>query len=51
MYFYPSAAGGALSARQQIGQGFQGLKLATAGFDNDRRQDLLVTNAAGDLML
>ena len=51
MYFYPNAAGGALGARQQIGNGFQGLKLTMADFDNDRRQDLLVTTAAGDLML
>lgn len=51
MYFYPNAAGAALGARQQIGNGFQGLKLAMVDFDNDRRQDLLVTTAAGDLML
>lgn len=51
MYFYPNVSGGALSAQLRIGHGFQGMKLAMADFDNDRRQDLLVTTASGDLLL
>ena len=51
MYFYPNATGGALSTRLRLGQGFQGMKLTMADFDNDRRQDLLVTRATGELLL
>jgi D-alanyl-D-alanine carboxypeptidase len=51
LYYYPNATGGALSAGLKIGQGFEGMKLAMADFDNDRRQDLLVTGASGELLL
>jgi D-alanyl-D-alanine carboxypeptidase len=51
VYYYPNAAGGALGTGLRIGQGFQGLKLVMADFDNDRRQDLLVTKSGGDLVL
>ena len=51
MYYYPNTSGGALSTALRIGQGFQGMKLAMADFDNDRRQDLLVTRGSGELLL
>ena|SRR5919205_2037599 len=51
LYYYANATGGTLSAGLKIGQGFQGMKLAMADFDNDRRQDLLVTRTSGELLL
>lgn len=51
MLYYPNPGGGALGAPQRIGFGFQGLKLTMADFDNDRRQDLLVTRPTGELLL
>lgn len=51
MVYYPNPGGGALGTAQRIGSGFQGMKLTMADFDNDRRQDLLVTRSTGELLL
>lgn len=51
LFYYRNAAGGTLSAPQRVGFGFERTKLTMADFDNDRRQDLLVTRSAGELLL
>ncbi|WP_457972576.1 D-alanyl-D-alanine carboxypeptidase family protein [Arthrobacter sp. D1-17] len=51
LVYYRNTAGGALSTPQRVGFGFEGTKLTMADFDNDRRQDLLVTKPTGELLL
>lgn len=51
LWLYPNRSGSALSARTAIGSGWSTLTVKIADYDKDGKQDVLATNAAGDIRL